>query len=50
MTGPRRAQPHIPAWRAALARLYSEMDQLAEAREQFDSFRTNGFVSMPDPT
>ncbi len=36
-------QPHIGAWRAVLARLYSETDQLAEAREQVDVLRVNDF-------
>ena len=35
--------PHIGAWRAVLARLYSETDQLAEAREQVDMLRVNDF-------
>ena len=37
------AMPHLPAWRAALARLYSETDQLEQAREQVDILRANGF-------
>jgi class 3 adenylate cyclase/tetratricopeptide (TPR) repeat protein len=37
------AMPHMPAWRAALARLYSETDQVAAAREQVDILRVNGF-------
>jgi tetratricopeptide (TPR) repeat protein len=37
------SQPHIPAWRAALARLYAETGQLAEAREQVDILRADGF-------
>jgi class 3 adenylate cyclase len=36
-------QPHVPAWRAGLARLYSETDQLAAAREQIDMLRVTGF-------
>ena len=40
------AMPHMPVWRAALARLYSETDQLAQAREQVDLLRADGF----DPT
>jgi len=37
------AQPHVPAWRAALVRLYFETDQVAEARKQVDILRVNGF-------
>jgi class 3 adenylate cyclase len=37
------AMPHIPAWRATLARLYCETDQFAEAREQVDILRANDF-------
>jgi hypothetical protein len=37
------AMPHIPAWRAALARLYTETDQLEQAREQVDILRANRF-------
>jgi len=37
------AHPHNPAWRAALARLYTETDQLEQAREQIDILRANGF-------
>jgi tetratricopeptide (TPR) repeat protein len=42
------AQPHIPAWRALLALLYSETDQVAEAREQIDILRLNGFDYPPN--
>ena len=37
------AMPHMPAWRATLARLYTETDQLEQAREQVDILRANGF-------
>jgi hypothetical protein len=37
------AMPHIPLWRAALARYYTETDQLEQAREQVDILRANGF-------
>ena len=37
------AMPHMPAWRAVLARLYTETDQLEQAREQVDILRANGF-------
>jgi class 3 adenylate cyclase len=37
------AMPHAPSWRAALAALYSETDQVAEAREQVDILRAGGF-------
>jgi hypothetical protein len=35
--------PHMPAWRAVLARAYAETDQLAEARSQLDVCRADGF-------
>jgi class 3 adenylate cyclase/tetratricopeptide (TPR) repeat protein len=34
---------HVPSWRAALARLYCEMDEFAEAREHVDILRANDF-------
>jgi len=37
------AMPHAPSWRAALAALYSETDQVTEAREQVDILRAGGF-------
>ena len=37
------AQPHVPAWRAALAMACTETDQLAEARSQLDGCRASGF-------
>jgi len=36
------AMPHMPVWRALLARLYAETDQLEQAREQVDILRANG--------
>jgi hypothetical protein len=37
------AMPHMPSWRAVLARLYTETDQLEQAREQVDILRADGF-------
>lgn len=37
-------QPHIPAWRAALAGLYCETDRIPEAREQLEILRGNDFA------
>jgi hypothetical protein len=37
------AMPHIPAWRASLARLYCETDEFAKAREQVEMLRANDF-------
>jgi len=37
------AMPHWPLFRAFLARLYTETDQLEQAREQVDIMRANGF-------
>ncbi|HWO74155.1 MAG TPA: hypothetical protein VNN21_11435, partial [Dehalococcoidia bacterium] len=34
---------HVPAWRAALALLYCETDQLAEARAELEILRAGGF-------
>ena len=42
------AQPHIPGWRAALARAYCDTDQLAEARAQVDALRGSVFDYPPD--
>ncbi|MBI1815527.1 MAG: AAA family ATPase [Deltaproteobacteria bacterium] len=42
------AQPHIPGWRAALARAYCDTDQLAEARAQVDALRVSGFDYPPN--
>jgi hypothetical protein len=42
------AQPHIPGWRAVLARAYCDTDQLAEARAQVDALRASGFDYPPD--
>src|SRR5262249_38654018 len=42
------AQPHIQAWRAALARAYCDTDQMAEARAQVDALRVSGFDSPPN--
>jgi len=44
------AQPHIPGWRAALARAYCDTDQLAEARAQVDALRVSGFDYPPNVT
>ncbi len=41
------AQPHIPAWRAVLARAYCDTDQMAEARAQVDAVRGGGFDYPP---
>jgi class 3 adenylate cyclase/tetratricopeptide (TPR) repeat protein len=51
LVGPLRevveSQPHVPAWRAALAGLYCETDQLAEARSQMDTlFAGGGGISL----
>src|SRR5262249_56923745 len=37
------AMPHIPAWRASLARTYCEMDEFAKAREQIEILRASDF-------
>jgi tetratricopeptide (TPR) repeat protein len=37
------ANPHVPAARAVLARFYCDLDRHAEAREQIDLFRRDGF-------
>src|SRR5262249_29326139 len=37
------AMPHLPTWRAALARFYCEMDEFAKAREQLEILRANDF-------
>jgi hypothetical protein len=37
------AEPHVPAWRACLARLYAETDQVAAARDQLDILRASAF-------
>jgi hypothetical protein len=42
------AQPHLPAWRAILARAYCDTDQLAEARAQVDALRVSGFDYPPN--
>jgi len=42
------AQPHIPAWRAVLARAYCDTDQMAEARAQVDALRVSGFDYPPN--
>jgi class 3 adenylate cyclase len=42
------AQPHIPAWRAVLARAYCDTEQIAEARAQFDALRGGGFDYPPN--
>ncbi|MBI1818024.1 MAG: AAA family ATPase [Deltaproteobacteria bacterium] len=42
------AQPHMPAWRAVLARAYCETDQMEEARAQVDALRAGGFDYPPD--
>jgi len=44
------AQPHIPGWRAALARAYCETDQTAEVRAQLDALRAGGFDYPPNFT
>jgi tetratricopeptide (TPR) repeat protein len=36
------AMPHLPVWRPLLAWLYTETDQLEQAREQVDILRANG--------
>jgi tetratricopeptide (TPR) repeat protein len=38
------AQPHIPGWRAGLAYVYCETDQLDEARKVLESFAATGFA------
>jgi len=42
------AQPHMPVWRALLARAYCDTDQLAEARVQVDALRVGGFDYPPN--
>jgi len=37
------AMPHIPTWRAALARFYCEMEEFAKAHEQLEILRANDF-------
>src|SRR5262249_55421887 len=37
------AMPHLPTWRAALARFYCEMDEFAKARGQLEILRANDF-------
>ncbi len=44
------AQPHLPAWRALLARAYCETDQMAEARAQVDVLRAGGLDYPPNFT
>ena len=41
------AQPHLPAWRAVLARAYCDTEQMAEARTQVDALRVGGFDYPP---
>src|SRR5262249_3762469 len=40
--------PHIPAWRAVLARTRCEIDEIAEARAQLDALRAIGFDYPPN--
>src|SRR5262249_4416635 len=42
------ASPHIPAWRAILARAYCDTDQTAQARAQVDALRVGGFDYPPN--
>jgi tetratricopeptide (TPR) repeat protein len=42
------SQPHLPVWRALLARAYCETDQMAEARAQVDALRVSGFDYPPN--
>jgi class 3 adenylate cyclase/tetratricopeptide (TPR) repeat protein len=42
------AQPHMPAWRALLARAYCDTDQQSEARAQVDALRVIGFDYPPN--
>jgi tetratricopeptide (TPR) repeat protein len=44
------AMPHIPAYRASLARAYCDTDQLAEARAQVDAIHVGGFDYPPNVT
>ena len=39
--------PAVPAWRCALASLYSELGREAEARKAFEQLATNNFAALP---
>jgi tetratricopeptide (TPR) repeat protein len=44
------SMPHLPVWRALLARAYCDTDQMAEARAQVDALRVGGFDYPPNWT
>ncbi|HEY7496600.1 MAG TPA: AAA family ATPase, partial [Candidatus Tectomicrobia bacterium] len=39
--------PTMPAWRSALASLYSELGRMAEARHEFERLAANNFADLP---
>jgi len=41
------ANPHLPAWRAALATLLCEAGRLPEARREFEALADHGFAGIP---
>jgi len=41
------ANPHLPAWRAALATLLCEAGRLQEARREFEALAANDFAGIP---